>query len=150
MEEEILRYENRDKLFHFLIEDFDFVKLEEKYYPDTFGNFYVIISVREFLLRYSKSKSLLSIEIASHSNPSRWTDLTFVKNFIYNPNDINPDEQSISADKRIEELNNFLRNDFNLIADLFSNQKCKNTQDKINQLLQLLFEQRFPRLTKKN
>jgi hypothetical protein len=148
MEEDILNYDNRDKFFHFLIEDFNFVKLEEKYYPETFGDFYIVLSGREFLLRYSKSKSFLSIEIASYLNPSKWTDLTFVKNFIYNPSCVNPDEQSISTNERIEGLNNFLRNDFNLITDLFSRKKYKNTQEKIDKLLQQLFEQRFPQSTK--
>jgi hypothetical protein len=107
------------------------------------GNYYILLSGKEFLLRYDKNMSFLTISIASHSNPSKWIDLTFVKNFIYNPNDVNPDEQSIGTDKRIEELNNFLRNDFNLIADLFSEQKYKSTQEKIDQLLKQLFDPRY-------
>jgi hypothetical protein len=144
MEEDILKYENRDKLYKFLIEDFGFVKLEERYDPKAFGNYYIILSSNDFLLRYIKDRSFLTVEIASHSEPSNWYDLSFIKNFIYNPDNINPDKQSIYSSKRLEDLNNFLKNDFELISDLFNIANYKNTQERIDELLKRQFNQRFP------
>lgn len=144
MEEDILKYENRDELFRKLKEVLGFVKIDEKYFPESFGNFYVIISSKEFLLRYYKDRSYLTIEIANHSDLPEWTDLTFVKNFIHQPQNINPDESPKSTKDRIEELDNFLINDYNIVCDLFSDGNYNNTQIKIKELLKDLFNKRFP------
>ena len=144
MEEDILKYGNRDDLYKFLIEDFGFVKLEERYDSKAFGNFLVILSANEFLLRYIRNRSDLTIEIASHSDPSKWADLSFVKNFIYYPENLNTDESSKGISRRIDELNSFLRKDFDLIGDLFNKENYKNTQEKIDELLRQQFDQRFP------
>jgi hypothetical protein len=144
MKEEILKYENRDNLFRFLINDFGFVKQEEKYSPESFGNFYIELSSDKFLLRYINDRSFLTIEIASLLEPSNWYGLSFVENFIYHPEDINPDKQEIGNVKRIEGLNMFLKKDFGLISNLFSSEKYKNTREKIDELLKIRFDQRYP------
>jgi len=142
--EEIFPYEDREQLYKFLIEDFGFTKLEESYSPEAFGNYYIILYSNVFLLRYIKDRSFLTIEIASHLDPSNWYDLSFIKNFIYNPDNINPDNQSIFTKNRIEDLNNFLKKDFELISDLFDRENFKDTKKKIDELLRKQFNQRFP------
>ena len=142
--EDFLKYENRDHLYQALINDFDFIKVEEKYYPQSFGNFLVTLSSKEFLLRYVNDRSQLSIEIASYSEPSRWYDLSCVRNFIYHPDSINPDDSSKDNATRIEELNRFLIKDFDLISDLFNSANYTNTRQKIDKLLREQFNQRFP------
>ena len=144
MEDDLLKYENRDQLYNFLIEDFGFSKLDEKYYSESFGDFYVILRSNKFLLRYSNDKSFLTVQIAALKAPTDWLDLLFVKNFIYNPEDINPDAQDLNPGTRIEELNDFLRSDFDLICDLFSAENHSKTSLKIHELLKSRFHQRFP------
>jgi hypothetical protein len=118
--EDILKYENRDQLYQFLIEDFGLVKVEEHYDGKAFGNFYIILSSEDFLLSYVNDRSFLDIEIASKLEPTNAIALSFVKNFLYHPNDINPEESEINNVKRIEYLNNFLKKDISKIRFLFN------------------------------
>jgi hypothetical protein len=142
--EDIFKYENRDQLYQFLITDFGFVKEDEFYDTKAFGNFYIVLSSNEFLLRYINDRLFLTIEIASHADPSNWYDLSFLKNFIYHPEDINPDNGTINSKERIEDLNNFLKKDHDLISDLVNRDNYKDTRSKIDKLLRQRFNQRFP------
>jgi hypothetical protein len=142
--EDILNYENRDQLYKFLIDDFGLIKIEEKYDAKVFGNFFITLSAKEFSLRYINNRSYLTIEIASLSDPSKWYDLLFIRNFIYHPDNINSDDRSIDNNTRIEELNSFLRKDFDLISDLFNDDNYADTQQKINESLKEQFKKRFP------
>jgi hypothetical protein len=144
MLEEVLKYENRENLYKFLIDDFGFAKTAEKYSAEAFGNFYIDISSDKFLLRYVNDRDFLTIEIAPVFDPSNWYSLSFLENFIYHPEDINPDEREISNAERIEGLNRFLKRDFDLISDLYNKENYKNTQGKIAELLKISFDKRFP------
>jgi hypothetical protein len=148
MKEEVLQYENRDKLYQFLIDDFGFVKLDESYSATSFGNFYIDLSSDSFLVRYVNDRSFLNVEIAPLYEPSKWYSLSFVENFIYHQEDINPDEREISNAERIERLNMFLKRDFDLIVNLYNKENYKSTLEKIDALLKISFEQRFPGWTK--
>jgi hypothetical protein len=142
--EDILNYGNRDQLYKYLMRDFGFVKVEEHYDARAFGNFYITLSSKEFMLRYVNDRSYLTIEIAGHLEPSKWYYLSFIKNFIYCPESINSDDQSIDNITRIEELDRFLRTDFGLISDLFSNDNYVDTRQKIDKLLKEQFKKKFP------
>ncbi len=141
---DILNYGSRDQLYKFLIGDFGLVKVDENYDAQAFGNFFVMLSATEFMLKYINDRSYLTIEIASHSEPSKWYDLSFIKNFIYHPDDINSNDRSIDNTTRIEELNSFLRKDFDLISDLFNADNYMNTRQKIDKLLKEQFNKYFP------
>ena len=141
--EDVLNYKKRDQLYGFLIDDFGLVKIEEKHFSQSFGNWLVTPSAKEFLLRYINDRSYLSIEIASHSDISDWYDLSFVRDFIYDPDNINSGDQSDNA-TRIIALNEFLKKDFDLISDLFNIDNYKNTRQKINELLKIQFKGKFP------
>jgi hypothetical protein len=121
--EDIFKYENRDQLYQFLITNFGFVKEDEFYDTKAFGNFYIVLSSNEFLLRYINDRLVLTVEIASHADPSNGYDLSFLMNFIYHPEDINPDDRLMTSKDRIEELNNFLKKDYDLISDLVNREK---------------------------
>ena len=142
--DDILRYENRDQLYQYLIKDFGFVIQEERYSPESFGNFFIELASNDFLLRYINDRDFLTIEIASHSDRLKWTDLSFVKNYINHAVDLNPGGQTISAKQRIDELNNFLKNNYELISDLFDRDNYKDTREKIDTLLLQSFDKRFP------
>jgi len=141
---DILNYESRDQLYKFLIRDFGLVKVDENYDAEAFGNFFVMLSAREFMLKYINDRSYLTIEIASHSEPSKWYDLSFIKKFIYHPDDINSNDRLIDNTTRIEELNSFLRTDFDLISDLFNADNYMNTRQEIDKLLKEQFNKDFP------
>ena len=86
----------------------------------------------------------MTINIASCSEPSKWYDLSFVRDFIYDPKNINSNDH-LDNITRIEELNNFLKNNFDLISDLFDKDNYSNTRQKIDELLKLQFDRRFPK-----
>jgi hypothetical protein len=133
--EEILEYKNRERLYDFLLDKFGFIKLDERYDGKSFGNFYIVLSSKQFLLRYIKDRSFLTIEIAGHLDLSEWLDLSYIKNYLFNPGDINPDASSIDNNTRILELNKFLKNDFESISDLMTKEHYRNTWKSIKQLL---------------
>lgn len=141
--EDILKYENRDFLYDFLINDYGLIKIEEKYDPKEFGNFLITLSANDFFLRYINDRSYLTIQISSRSDSSKWYDLSFVKNFICHSENIDSDDGSLDNNTRIQELNIFLRKEFDLISDLFNDDNYINTREKINTLLRQQFNQRF-------
>jgi hypothetical protein len=143
--EEILEYKNRDNLYQFLIDDFGFVKTFEKYDAVNFGNWGVVLSGKNFHLYYVNDRSFLNIQIISSSDNSKKTlALSFVQDLIYNPDNINSDEGAIGNDKRIEELNNFLKKDFEKINDLFSSENYLRAKQKIESGCKITFMKRFP------
>lgn len=141
--EEILKYQNRDQLYKFLIEDFGVVKIEEQYDDQSFGNFCVTLSAMDFLLSYVNDRSFMTIKISSKTEPEQDFDLSFVRDFIYNPNNMNAQEVGITNAERIEKLNEFLRNDFSKIATLFNPENYDNTKRRINELLKQQFIRRM-------
>jgi hypothetical protein len=142
--EDILRYENRGQLYEVLINKFGLNIVEEKYTPQSFGNFFITLSAREFLLRYLNDRSYLSIQIAGRSDPSKWYDLSFVRDYIYDPENINKDESAKDNATRIKELNEFLLKSFDLVSDLFNAENYAGTRRKIDELLKRQFNRRFP------
>lgn len=131
MKEDILKYENREKLFKFLIDDFSFVKVEEKYSSENFGNFFIILSSTYFSLRYINDRSFLTIEISSNLAPETWFDLSFLRDLIYNEDGINADKRNLSNSERIEELNSFLRKKIDVIRELFAKENYPTTRKHI-------------------
>ena len=140
---ESITYENISQFYQFLIDDFGFEKVGEKYYPKAFGNFYVALSSAEFLLQYTCDRSYVTIQISAHIYPLDWYDLSFVKNYIYQPENINSADDGDNI-KRIEQLNNFIISDFDLIKDLFNKENYSNTKKKIDDELKIEFLRRFP------
>ena len=142
--EEILKYENREKLYKFLVDDFGLVKKQERYDPDSFGNFLIVLEAENFALTYVSDRSVLTITIASKSEPEREFDLSFVRDFLYDPDNINADEQEVNNAKRIEELNGFLKRDFSKISELFNARNYPDTKRQIDELLKQQFKRRYP------
>jgi len=140
--EDILKYENRDQLYKYLIDDFGLFKIEEKYDSEYFG--YITLSAEEFLLCYVNDRSFMDILISSKVEPSKWFALSFVKDLIDN-NMINADEKEMDNYTRIEELNKFLKNKFNLINELFNKKNYPITKMKIDEGLKQQFNLKFPR-----
>ena len=139
--EEILNYENRDRLYDFLVNEFGLTKIDEYYDAKHFGNFFITLSAKDFLLSYINEKSFLSINIASKLEPKKGFDLSFVKDLLYNPERINSGDVK-NNEERIQELNNFLKKDFEKIAHLFNNNNYFETKKEIQDLLMNQFKKR--------
>jgi len=141
--DETLNYTNRDKLYQFLIDEFGFIKIEEKYDPKNFGNFYITLTSKDFLLDYINDRSFLDIYIRSKSHPEESIPLSFVKNYLYQPANLNSFEESGNK-TRIERLNNFIMNDYGKICELVNVTNYYDTKTKIDQLLKEQFQNKFP------
>lgn len=139
--QDILKFENRNQLFEFLINDFNLHLIEEKYDSVYFGNFYVVLSANEFLLRYINDRSFLNIEISSITEPANWYALSFIRDLI-NGRAINFNEIILDNYSRIEGLNNFLKNDFDKIEKLFNN-NYSSTKKLLDDELRKRFRMRF-------
>ena len=140
--EEILKYENRDQLYQFLIDEFKLVKTEEFYDPLAFGNFYILLEAKDFNLSYVNDRGFLDINITSKLEPTKVFALSFVRDFLYNPDNINA-ENNLNNIERIKELNDFLRKDFLKICHLFSPENYNNTKTQILKLLKSVWDARF-------
>jgi hypothetical protein len=70
-----IKYEDRGQLYESLVKDLNLTKVEEVYYSNCFGKYFVTFSAGEFLIRYSNDRSQLFICVASNFAPSKWHDL---------------------------------------------------------------------------
>lgn len=140
---DILNYKKRDKLYQFLIDDFNMIKITERYNSKNFGNYIITLSSKDFLLSYINDRSFLDIHIESKFEPNNGFPLSFLKNYIYNPTNINDDDGSDNV-SRIENLNNFLKNDFDKISKLVNEDNYFETKKRIEKLLKEQFIKKFP------
>ena len=133
--DKLLNYRKRNKLYQFLIDDFGFVKTDERYDSKSFGNFYISLSSKDFLLDYVNDRSFLDIYIKSKLHPEESISLTFLKNYLYNPAKLNNSDEGPDNKTRIEGLNNFLKTDYEKICELVNENNYLETKTKIDELL---------------
>ncbi|MBS1781027.1 MAG: hypothetical protein JST70_17005 [Bacteroidetes bacterium] len=128
--EDILKFENRDQLYQFLIDDFGFKKIDERYTPEFFGDFYVLLS-GAFLVMYINDRGFLTVDIASKYAPSDRYSLSILRELIHGP------QKSVNQKNRdrINEYNSFLKEDYRLIENLLNKENYRKTLNKIVVLL---------------
>ena len=141
--EDILKYRNSNKLYQFLIDEFDMKKIDERYDSKNFGNFCITLSSKEFLLSYTNDRSFLDIYISSKIDSSNAYPLSFLKNYLYNPTNLNNNDSSDNK-SRIENLNDFLRKDFCKISELVNEDNYFETKREIDRLLKEQFFKIIP------
>ena len=142
--DKLLNYRKRDKLYQFLINDFGFVKIDEGYDSKSFGNFYISLSSKDFLIDYINDRSFLDINIRSKLHPEGSISLTLLKNYLHNPAKLNNSDEGPDNKTRIERLNNFLKTDYEKICELVNENNYLETKTKIDELLKEQFLKRFP------
>jgi len=142
--DKLLNYRKRDKLYQFLIDDFGFVKIAEGYDSKNFGNFYISLSSKDFLLDYINDRSFLDINIKSKLHPEESISLTLLKNYLYNPMKLNNNDEGPDNKTRIERLNNFLKTDYDKICELVNKNNYLETKAKIDKFLKEQFLKKFP------
>ena len=136
-------YKNREKLYEPLVQSLGLRKVEDKYYPEMFGNFFITLSSKIFSLRYIMERSYLTIEIKSNFAGDKWYDLSFIKNFINKADKINQ-EDNLDNLTRIKELNGFLKTHFTLVNELLSQDNYHKTYDQLEVLLNNELRLRYP------
>lgn len=146
--ENVLKYRKRDKLYQFLINDFGMKKIAEGFDSKNFGNFYITLSLKDLFIDYINDRSFLDIHIRSKKNPNEFIRLAFLNNYLYNPSNLNNDDEGPDNSSRIERLNNFLKNDFDKICYLTNEDNFLDTKSKIDKLLKEQFIKRFPNAIK--
>lgn len=140
--EEILKYENRDRLYQFLIDDFELIKVGEMLDKANFGNFFIKLASKDFFLTYINDRSFLTIVISSKLEPEHQIDLSFVRDFIYDSEHINAHRKVDDNATRISSFNDFLRRDFAKISQLFRPENYFTTRSKIDHLLKEQFKKK--------
>jgi len=142
--EDILKYENRDLLYQYFIDYLGFVKVEEKYYDQDFGNFYIRLAKDGILISYENDRWFMSVIISRNAYPTKWYSLSFVRDLIYDSENINGSEVVLDNAARINESNEFLKKDLDLILDLFNDQNYHDTKEKLDAGLKKTFHKRYP------
>ncbi len=142
--DEILKYENRQNLYKFLLENYQIKVREEEYYPDMFGNFEVYLEGDFFSLLYYNDRDVLSIKIDRKNGLGDWYALSFIKDLIYTPDAINANKAVKDNASRINELNDFLRKDFDKICELFTEANYPSTKKRLDEGLRKQFLLRHP------
>jgi hypothetical protein len=141
--EAIVKYENSEQLYKFLIDNFGLIKIKDKYDPKNFGNFIIELSAINFFIRYVNDRSVLVVEVASKKDPNNWFDLSFIRDF-YHPDKLNRDESELDNPTRIRMLNDFLQKNFDQINEWFEERNYFTNKVKLEQLLKEQFKRRFP------
>lgn len=136
------RFDDREHLFSNLIVRLGLKKVEERYEPENFGNFFVTLSAQEFWLRYINDRGILDVKISSKNEPDKWYHLSFIKNFVEGKKKINTNDRLDNASK-IEMLNEFLIKDFHIISSLFNQKNYENTKQQLSELLKEEFKRKF-------
>jgi hypothetical protein len=158
-----IKYEKRDTLYKFLLEEYSFEVKEDNYYPENFGNFSIVLGYKEgnrnassflksifstsldFLIRYSFDRSQLTVDMANkYDVGDKWYSLYFIHDLIYNPDSINVMERQKDNELRLKELNSFLQKDFGKISNLFSKRNYSNTKKIIDEGLKKSFYLKLP------
>lgn len=120
-------------MYQFLIDDFGMSLVFDKK-SKYFNNFQIQLSSGDFILNYVMDRSFLNIYIESECEDGYSLPLSFIRDYIYNPDHIGffnaPDNDSV-----IKHLNEFIHKDFDKIMDLYGRDKYKTTYNAIEQLL---------------
>lgn len=101
-----------------------------------FGDYFDLFRSKDFELRFSRSKSFLSVDIRSIDD-SNWYDLALVKALLYK-------EHSLNKPTTIEEHVYFLQKDLALIGKLFEKHIYPNTKKELEDLGNKRARQMFP------
>lgn len=90
--------------------------------------YYVNLISKFFFLRYANDRMIFEINVASLDDLKTTYSLSCVKDLIYNPESINAGEETEDSTIKINELNNFLRRDFDKIYELFKSENYADTK----------------------
>ncbi len=140
--EDIVDYKKRDLLYKDLVQKFDLKKVNEKYYDEYFGDFFITLSSETILIEYINERSYLTIKIAGSIEPPKWVELSYIIDLI-NDTQTAIVYQRLTNKNRIEKFNLFLSENFEIIANLFKEDNYQNTSERLEKLVKENFYGNF-------
>ena len=148
--EDALKYENRKKLYQFLIDEYDFAVQEDQNFKAM--GYSILLKGDFFLLRYYYDRLFIDIDIASDfEDPKNFYSLSFIRDLIYNPDAINAKDRTMGDNEVwIADLNSFLRRDFQKICELFNSKNYPDTKKRLLVGLEKQAYIRYPSTKPKN
>jgi hypothetical protein len=140
-----LKFEDRAMLYESLLKDLGLKKIDEQYQPVMNGSYYIIFSAGRFLIKYHNSKygnqSELGIFVASNFEVNQWYPVTIIKNLINNESTLNTGNDFKLTN--IVGLNDYIKKNYDKIAELFNAQNYRTTIKTINDLVYIESKKRF-------
>jgi len=94
-----------------------------------------------FNIRLIRDRGSSTIEVAAHRDHNNWIPLSFLDDLISSPTTIN---SSAKPRKSLEDLYSFLRSNFELIVDWFSEPNYKANLEELQKRLKDAFNKNFP------
>jgi len=131
-----MKYEDREQLYKYLINDYGFKVIEEGYSPKIFGNFYDILAGKDILFKYVNDRSIISIEVSKDMAEPEWYYISLFKTLLYKEATVD------SVD--IEKENSFIKNEIDKIAELFNDANYPTTQKSLIKIRDQDFKKSFP------
>lgn len=123
------------ELFPFLFEEYGFQLIEfEKF--ESFGDVLVTIKSEDFRLRFVRDRGQTFVEIGPSVGFKEWFDLNVVRMLIQGIDDTKSDD--------IIKLQNFLKQDYLKIKELFSQENYLKTEEHLRKVQNELAKKNFP------
>ena len=129
----IMFFNCRKKMYQFLIDDYGMSLAFDKK-SKYFNNYQVQLHSDHFILNYVMDRSYLNIYIDSRYEDGYSLPLSIIRDYIYEPDHIGS-FNALYNYEIIRLLNNFIKKDFQKIAELFCKDNYKTTYNTIENLL---------------
>ena len=143
--------------FRFLIDDYQFSVIEERYYPDAFGDCLVLMQSRDCRVRVGLDRSVVFISVGSLAaadldSPSSWFDLMIVTAFVTQGSQQEPlvyelpDDSldpAAKTDWQLSRLSKILRPNWENILQLFSHDVFEKKQQELVDFERKLVKERL-------
>ena len=103
----------------------------------SFGDFVLELESLDFFLKYSKDRSISSVDIMSTNDKNNWYELDLIKAFVNN-------EVLLTKKNSQEELALFLETNFDRLVTLFNGINYAHTKVSLELMKAKRFKQMFP------
>ncbi len=140
--ENSVKFKDRNVLYRSVLKELNLQKIEDVYSRRDMGNYFITFSAEKFLIQYVNDRNQLSIFVASNSAPARWVYLSSIEKLINKTAEIIPgDSMDLNS---ILRQNDFLRGNFDKIAELLNNDNFQNTIDQIEASAKANYKRKHP------
>ncbi|MDB5157904.1 MAG: hypothetical protein JWR50_2611 [Mucilaginibacter sp.] len=140
-----IKFEDRELLYGSLVKDLNLKKIIEE---QRFENYTVTFSVGNLLIKYNNDRFQLLLYVASVFPPIKWHAFIFVKRLITGAEKLNVDEGDGFGLESILKQNEFLKDNFDKISELFDQKNHRNTSRLLSDRLKAEFIEANPGVVK--
>lgn len=142
------------KHFRYLLDDYSFSVLSERYSPDVFGNWITVLRSKDCQIRIILDRGQVFLDAGPSSAPTEWFDLSVItaflregsgdENWAYSLPEGSIDDDTI--DRRLANLAGLLRKYCDEIIQLFHEDNFKQREAELKQFRKKRSEERWKRL----